>query len=1702
MKIFIRYCIAVILGAICAGNIYAQSGPYGNEWIDYSKTYYKFKVARTGVYRIDRSALTAAGLPSSVTGANFKMYRDGREIPIYVSAENMTPTDYIAFVGRGADGILDKELYADPAWQPDTRISMFTDTAAYYLTYDNGNNHMRYTEVPNNIPVTPPAAEAYNWTTVGNYYKDAHTEGPSYDTVTGMGSSPNPGNPFFSPSFENGEGLVAAQMEKSAVASLNLATPNLVTGVNAILNTSVTTRSYRYNHSMNIGINGTQVTSGNWGISETKHFSQSFPASQLNATNTITYTPVNPQGTAYDIYGVSYVELQYPRNYDVSGMNVHSFRLSASAADQYLEFTNITAASRLYDITNRTWYAGNVSGNTTRFYIQRSLADRELILVTTGAGTTALPIAKTIRFIDYTAAANQGDYVIITHNKLMQPVSGRNYINEYKDYRASVSGGAHKVVVADVTDLYDAFGYGYETHPQSIRHYLQYAYENWMQKPVAVNMIGRGLQYEQYKQYYAAPNTFTFPIVPIYGNPGSDVNYVNFGTTRTQKMQIGRVSVWNGQELGKYLTKVKDYEVAIRQGDNASALWKKNVMHLSGGTSAGEVAARRSTLDAGARIIADTLMGANIYNFEQNSTSPVSVIQRNLVDSLINGGLNMITYFGHASPTTLGYQLPDPETYRSNPRFPVFIALGCDIAQMFGAFTTKTLSERYTLAETGGSIAMLATDNYGYTGFLDNYLFAYYRSTSYQRYGGTVGQHTIDANNKMFQDYCSTLGITSSFMFNQIESQILTGDPAVPVFGPDKPDYHVSDNSLTAIPGNVNTSLDSFQLRIVSYNLGRAIRDSVTVTVNHINPAGVNSLTKTFHIKNLFNTDTTTIWMPVSKTSDIGLNKYVVKVDATNRFDESNEMNNEGRLELFIYNDNLVPVYPHEFAIVHKPSVTLKASTLNPFRPSGQYVMEIDSTTAFNSPVRQQTTIVSRGGIIKWTPNLIMKDSTVYYWRAAIDSTVNGIRQWSGSSFIYLANGSDGWNQSHYFQYLRDGYADMKVDNDRIFKYNAVNNKLVVLNKVMQDQVDGDSTTVFYNGGVLQSTAQGFYNLQVMVIDSTTGAIWKNTADRTAGARPPAGARGVFLREFDMSVQSGRIAAARYLKDTIPNGNTVIIRNVVWNYPGQIVSNIYNDTWKADTAVMGSGTSLYHVVRNMGFSLIDSFTSPRAFIFVGRKGDPSWIHTDQKINQPDPNQGIATELDIQGLGSKGTMASTVLGPAQTWETLRWRRSAVDGLPQNDSASVSIYGIPATGGDTLLYAGAARDTSLAFISAARYPKIRMVWSTVDSITSSTPQLDYWRVLYKPVPEAALNPAAHFVFSDSLAVGQRQRFEVAIENLTELPMDSMLVNYRIINANGLSSFLDSPRYRPLPGLDTIHATVSFDPADYAGNNFLFVEANPNNDQPEQYHPNNLGYIPFSITTDKNNPLLDVTFDGVHILTGDIVSARPFIKVTLKDDNKFLALDTSGLFKVTLTGHQPNVTIDLPFDGNVCKFIPAQLGASGKNEAVIEIRPTLADNTYTLTVEGRDRSGNQAGTPQGNNSVARYKTDFEVINKATVTNVLNYPNPFSTSTAFLFTITGSQLPSQFKIQILSVTGKVVREITKDELGPLRIGRNITEYKWDGRDQYGQLLGNGVYMYRVATSLNGNAMEHRADMDQNSRNNSGDKFFKNGYGKMYIMR
>nr|MBP6642821.1 hypothetical protein [Flavobacteriales bacterium] len=306
-----------------------------------------------------------------------------------------------------------------------------------------------------------------------------------------------------------------------------------------------------------------------------------------------------------------------------------------------------------------------------------------------------------------------------------------------------------------------------------------------------------------------------------------------------------------------------------------------------------------------------------------------------------------------------------------------------------------------------------------------------------------------------------------------------------------------------------------------------------------------------------------------------------------------------------------------------------------------------------------------------------------------------------------------------------------------------------------------------------------------------------------------------------------------------------------------------------------------------------------------------------------------------------------------------------------------------------------------------------------------------------------------------------------------------------------------HAPLPAGGAQFDTLYFSTLGFGGANTLIVEANPIDtvtdqyDQPEQYHFNNIAVWRFGVTVDDVNPLLDVTFDGIHILDGDIVSARPEIEFLLDDENTLRIMDSpqdTALFKVYLT--RPGQTGEQIYFRNglgdeLMQFIPAN---GPENKARILYRPNLpTDGKYLLTVTAKDLSNNASGD---NN----YSITFEVINRTTITEVLNYPNPFTTSTRFVFTLTGSQIPTYMKIQILTITGKVVREIGLHELGPLRIGRNMTDYAWDGKDEFGDKLARGVYLYRVIAQMNGEDIEYRQT--------TASGYFHKGFGKMYLLQ
>jgi hypothetical protein len=271
---------------------------------------------------------------------------------------------------------------------------------------------------------------------------------------------------------------------------------------------------------------------------------------------------------------------------------------------------------------------------------------------------------------------------------------------------------------------------------------------------------------------------------------------------------------------------------------------------------------------------------------------------------------------------------------------------------------------------------------------------------------------------------------------------------------------------------------------------------------------------------------------------------------------------------------------------------------------------------------------------------------------------------------------------------------------------------------------------------------------------------------------------------------------------------------------------------------------------------------------------------------------------------------------------------------------------------------------------------------------------------------------------------------------------------------------------------------------------VDVNPDNQQPELSHLNNVYFRDCYVARDQRNPLLDVTFDGYHILNGDIVSPKPDIIMTMKDDNRFMAMTDTTTFRLNLQ-YPDGSTRPVYFTDPAVQFFPASTAnLPKKNLARLEWRPAFTkDGDYRLLVNGKDASGNAS-------AALDFAISFKVITTSSISNLLNYPNPFSTSTCFVYTMTGAETPVNFRVQILTVSGKVIREVTEAEFGPLHAGTHQSQFCWNGKDQYGDQLANGVYLYRiVAKKADGSDF----DFFSNSRI---DGYFNHGFGKMVLIR
>lgn len=1701
----------------------AQTQLYGNEWIDYTQTHYKIKVAADGMYRIPYSTL--AGIIPNLSALNtgsFVMYHNGQKVPIYVSSTtHLGPNDYIDFYGKKNIGDLDSMLYANGDIQAHPYYSLFTDTSIYYLTIKTIGSNPRITETTNNL-VNPPAKENYFTQIVRQVYANRYYEGKYYNIST---------DEVYKSTFEDGEGYVNNSFfgtvtngnpAQATQLNFNLATPSIYpSGPPATVKCVLVTNSNGETHNVHITLNSQALLdTTRIGFSLIKYTTQ-VPLSSLvnNGSNAIRYSATG-NAISKKQNAVYMNEISYPRSFDFGGSNAFYFQLPADPGNKkYIEVINFNDEGQqplLYDITNGYFIRSTQSAGTSpiRFVLPASSQNRELYLVSGTAATyNTVTQISSISFTDYRASnvAQQGNYLIIYHPSLNAPDNtNTRWVEEYRKYRDlndNPTSGKFIARMFDINQLYEQFAYGVQKSPLAIRNFIRYATDsfNTATKPTHVFLMGKGREYNVMRDGGSAAAQC---LIPTFGYPGSDNLFASKRNSDFPSVAIGRLAAADITQVRDYLGKIKQYETEQRayayNQTIPEKIWQKKLLHFSGGTTTNEQQRYHDYIVNYQKVAQDTLWGAKVDTFSKVGSDPISESLSQVIRHKIEDGVSQITFFGHSATGAFDFSIDEPENYTNYGKYPVILSNGCFSGLIHDA--TPGFSERFVLEADKGAIAFMATSSLSSDAGLNTFSSNYYKEITNLSYDTTLGQAV---KNTLKDIYTCCSG--SNFDVMIAYEMTLHGDPGIQLNQYPKPDYAIEQNSsLFFTPTTITPGLDSFDVNLVVTNLGKAIKDSIAVTItrtifdySNYNPAGIPYYYRKV-VKAPYYIDTVTFRMPTKiGTIGYGDNLFNAYVDADYKIDEMAEGNNgwtNNEVSINIQDDDVVPIYPYEFAIVPKQGVTLKASTINPFAPIRGYRFEIDTTEKFNSPLKQSSTITQAGGVLHWAPTLTYIDSTVYYWRVAIDSSSP---KWHYTSFIYLKDEYPGWNQSHYYQWKKDSYLQISLDSaDRKFKFPPTVNELHVLTG-KSDAVGGPisaSTLGYdYNNNNLyryrMGSCQFYRGITFAVIDNLTGeplfsknvSPYDNYGDKF----------GNYHCQGTATTQYGFDFATSGNHPTLGITWSEAIKNFIDSIPCNAYVLVYSTN---DVAYTSWDNTLVQALQSIGFSTADSFRN-------GSINGP-FIFFTQKCNNTYPkyfayqngyNTALEASITFNGTWYQGSFTSPKIGPAVQWGSMHWRRHSLDN-PSFDNEVVDVIGVPNSGNDTVLLSSIVPDNFINNVNAVDYPYIKLRLRSTDSTNRTPTQMDYWRILYKKPPEAAMNPGAWFRFTDSVNLGGSLHLELGLESITEVDMDSMLVKYSIRDAQQSSS-IAYIRNDSLRGLDTMH--LIFDQpitsSNFNGLNKLVVEANPDGDQIEQYHFNNYAELNFNSIGDNVNPLLDVTFDGEHIFNGDIVSAKPTILVTLKDENKFLALDDTSLVSIYLKAPDQSAPQRLSYDDVSVKFYPANPTTLNKNnKASVEIKKDLPiDGTYELIVKDKDKSGNNSSTTQQHfesNIFYDYKISFEVINKPMVTNVLNYPNPFTTSTQFVFTITGSEIPDYMKIQIMTIKGTVVKEITKDELGPLHIGRNITEYTWDGRDQYGDQLANGVYFYRVVTRLDDKRMDH---MDQGY-----DKYFKKGFGKMVIIR
>ena len=369
-----RKLLAISIFLFVAFSIKAQN--YGNGWINYSQQYFKFPIAKEGIYRIDSATLSNYFNLNTINPKNFQLIIKGKENHLFINGESdnkINTGDYLEFYGSPAMGDFDSLIYTGINYLPNPYAPLFNDTLYGFLSLNNLTTNKRYAlETDTNSTVYP----------LGNYFYSENIFSPntSYNMVKEY--SADASDPRYTQAEGRGAAFTKGSMITTSFSNLNTYTTSNLPIIVSI-NYSGMSNDFSVNKDHQIKTFFTDQNNLSVQLADTlfKGFLPVRKTFTLNSQNTNNNTNISLSSIASPIFPTTvnttmlhYIHFYHPQYLDLNNKSFYKLYIDNNATfpKTFYNFSNFNIASSanilLYDISNNKRIKLNKGKPNRRIY--------------------------------------------------------------------------------------------------------------------------------------------------------------------------------------------------------------------------------------------------------------------------------------------------------------------------------------------------------------------------------------------------------------------------------------------------------------------------------------------------------------------------------------------------------------------------------------------------------------------------------------------------------------------------------------------------------------------------------------------------------------------------------------------------------------------------------------------------------------------------------------------------------------------------------------------------------------------------------------------------------------------------------------------------------------------------------------------------------------------------------------------------------------------------------------------------------------------------------------------------------------------------------------------------------------------------------------------------------------------------------------